>query len=78
MTKKSQAAVLPLTAEGNFKKLTQLHRSRLYRVCLSKGLFVGQPALLLAIRELGNCSQTRTCCSTRRYNTICSGICQET
>lgn len=58
MTKKSQAAVMPLTAEGNFKKLTQLHRSRLYRVCLSKGLFVGQPALLLAIRELGNCSQT--------------------
>ena len=58
MTKDIKAVIVPQTAEGNFKKLTQLHRSKLYRVCLSRGLFVGQPGILLTIRELGSCSQT--------------------
>lgn len=58
MTRGKKAVAIPQTAEDNFKKLTQLHRSRLYRVCLSKGLFVGQPGILLTIRELGSCSQT--------------------
>ncbi len=48
----------PLTAEENFKKLTQLHRSRLYRVAMSRGLYIGQPALLLTLKQQGICSQT--------------------
>ena len=48
----------PLTPEENFKKLTQLHRSRLYRVAMSRGLYIGQPALLLTLKQQGICSQT--------------------
>lgn len=48
----------PLSAEENFKKLTQLHRSRLYRVAMSRGLYIGQPALLLTLKQQGICSQT--------------------
>jgi DNA-binding MarR family transcriptional regulator len=48
----------PLSPEENFKKLTQLHRSRLYRVAMSRGLYIGQPALLLTLKQQGICSQT--------------------
>ena len=48
----------PFSAEENFKKLTQLHRSRLYRVAMSRGLYIGQPALLLTLKQQGICSQT--------------------
>jgi DNA-binding MarR family transcriptional regulator len=58
MAKGMKTVSAPNTVEGNFKKLNQLHRSKLYRVCLNRGLFVGQPGLLLTIRELGSCSQT--------------------
>jgi DNA-binding MarR family transcriptional regulator len=47
-----------LTPEENFKKLTQLHRSRLYRVAMSRGLYIGQPGLLLTLKQQGICSQT--------------------
>ncbi len=47
-----------LTPEENFKKLTQLHRSRLYRVSMSRGLYIGQPGLLLTLKQQGICSQT--------------------
>ena len=43
----------PLSPEENFKKLTQLHRSRLYRVAMSRGLYIGQPALLLTLKQQG-------------------------
>jgi DNA-binding MarR family transcriptional regulator len=55
-SKESQSG--PFSVEENFKKLTQLHRSRLYRVAMSRGLYIGQPALLLALKQLGVCSQT--------------------
>lgn len=58
MPRETKVVSVPSSVEGNFKKLTQLHRSKLYRVCLNRGLFVGQPGLLLIIRELGSCSQT--------------------
>ncbi len=48
----------PFSPEENFKKLTQLHRSRLYRVAMSRGLYIGQPALLLTLKQQGVCSQT--------------------
>ncbi|MCD8499291.1 MAG: MarR family transcriptional regulator [Clostridiales bacterium] len=54
--KESQSG--PFSAEENFKKLTQLHRSRLYRVAMSRGLYIGQPALLLTLKQQGVCSQT--------------------
>ena len=47
-----------LSPEENFKKLTQLHRSRLYRVAMSRGLYIGQPGLLLTLKQQGVCSQT--------------------
>jgi DNA-binding MarR family transcriptional regulator len=50
--------VTPLSPEENFKKLTQLHRSRLYRVAMSRGLYIGQPGLLLTLKQQGVCSQT--------------------
>ncbi|MDD2534687.1 MAG: MarR family winged helix-turn-helix transcriptional regulator [Eubacteriales bacterium] len=55
-TKESQNG--PFSPEENFKKLTQLHRSRLYRVAMSRGLYIGQPALLLTLKQQGICSQT--------------------
>jgi len=54
--KESQSG--PFSAEENFKKLTQLHLSRLYRVAMSRGLYIGQPALLLTLKQQGVCSQT--------------------
>lgn len=58
MSKTKKNPVMASSPEITFKKLTQLHRSRLYRVSMSKGLYIGQPGLLLALKQLGSCSQT--------------------